>query len=711
MLVLTSLLFVFILLYRCHFGIDLTDEGLYLNLISNPWLYKISVSQFGYIYHPLYQLVGENIVRLRQADMLIMLGLAWIVCTQLLFFVLTNPKKTTTYPNAYIYGLSFALATCVFTFFGVYWWIPTPSYNSLTLEGLLVIAIALLNLPLKKNHVMSSCILGVGGWLTFMGKPTSAVCIGLIALLYILAIRSNTCKKVPFLLRSLLVFLGCFITSAWIIAGSPYDFIVGLHHAAKEAALIDGAFFNYLFAIFPLPDQYTKLIFITLFVPFFLSLNLSPLSQSKAHIGFIYAVLILNMLICLNMLYLVPFNWNSHTLNGVLIGIIPLAIGLTFILMDHKSFRTPETINALILALFFISLPYAFASGTHFDEWYSALRMGLFIALSAIPLIACLKYSHAVYWRMLLIVVVTSQLISFSLVQLCMEHPYRQTQPLHAQTKTIDVINTQGRVTSQLIVSDTMANYINTLKDTAIKHGFQHGDAMIDLTGISPTTLYLLGAKAIGSPWYLGGFSGSIDLAISTFLRIPCDELTSAWVLESVHITEEKYNPRLFEPHGKEGYNPKLLEPHGMDIASFQALPPVIDARGFGQQLLKPIRPHDKSIKMCEERRKQLRQSQHELQKITKKDLPLSGEIINLSQTYLAENKINQAITLLNNATQLNPSNPIFYNNLCFAYAIHKEYDAAIQACSQALQLDPNFQLAKNNLAWATQEKTHALNK
>ena len=119
MLVLTSLLFVFILLYRCHFGIDLTDEGLYLNLISNPWLYKISVSQFGYIYHPLYQLVGENIVRLRQADMLIMLGLAWIVCTQLLFFVLTNPKKTTTYPNAYIYGLSFALATCVFTFFGV----------------------------------------------------------------------------------------------------------------------------------------------------------------------------------------------------------------------------------------------------------------------------------------------------------------------------------------------------------------------------------------------------------------------------------------------------------------------------------------------------------------------------------------------------------------------------------------------------------------
>jgi hypothetical protein len=31
------------------YGIDFTDEGYYLNWISNPFLYKYSLSQFGYI--------------------------------------------------------------------------------------------------------------------------------------------------------------------------------------------------------------------------------------------------------------------------------------------------------------------------------------------------------------------------------------------------------------------------------------------------------------------------------------------------------------------------------------------------------------------------------------------------------------------------------------------------------------------------------------
>ena len=39
------------------YGIDFTDEGYYLHWISNPFLYKSSLSQFGYIYHPLYNLV------------------------------------------------------------------------------------------------------------------------------------------------------------------------------------------------------------------------------------------------------------------------------------------------------------------------------------------------------------------------------------------------------------------------------------------------------------------------------------------------------------------------------------------------------------------------------------------------------------------------------------------------------------------------------
>jgi hypothetical protein len=53
------------------YGIDFTDEGFYLNWISNPFLYKVSLSQFGYIYHPLYNLVDGNIAWLRRVNFFI----------------------------------------------------------------------------------------------------------------------------------------------------------------------------------------------------------------------------------------------------------------------------------------------------------------------------------------------------------------------------------------------------------------------------------------------------------------------------------------------------------------------------------------------------------------------------------------------------------------------------------------------------------------
>ena len=67
------------------YGIDFTDEGYYLNWISNPFLYKVSLSQFGYIYHPLYNLVDGNIIWLRRLNFLITFALA---CT--LVYLVTN---------------------------------------------------------------------------------------------------------------------------------------------------------------------------------------------------------------------------------------------------------------------------------------------------------------------------------------------------------------------------------------------------------------------------------------------------------------------------------------------------------------------------------------------------------------------------------------------------------------------------------------------
>src|ERR1700737_2646485 len=69
---------------RCRSGFEFTDEGFYLNWISNPWDYHASVTQFGFVYHPLYKLVGGDIALLRQPNVLISFALGWALCFTLL---------------------------------------------------------------------------------------------------------------------------------------------------------------------------------------------------------------------------------------------------------------------------------------------------------------------------------------------------------------------------------------------------------------------------------------------------------------------------------------------------------------------------------------------------------------------------------------------------------------------------------------------------
>ena len=67
-------------LWFSRYGLDLTDESFYLVWISSPFLYSVSSTQFGFVYYPLYELLGGNIAALRQANILITFGLAVALC-------------------------------------------------------------------------------------------------------------------------------------------------------------------------------------------------------------------------------------------------------------------------------------------------------------------------------------------------------------------------------------------------------------------------------------------------------------------------------------------------------------------------------------------------------------------------------------------------------------------------------------------------------
>ena len=146
-------------------GLDFSDDGYYLNVNRNPALYSYSVTQFGFLYNPIFQAVGWDVALFRQVGLALTSGLAAVLVA------LLTRRTTASWPQAVLAGLVFAPVSL--TLF--YMWLPTPGYNSLGFQGLLLAGIALLLTEGEgKATWLGWVLLGVAGWIVFMAKPTSA---------------------------------------------------------------------------------------------------------------------------------------------------------------------------------------------------------------------------------------------------------------------------------------------------------------------------------------------------------------------------------------------------------------------------------------------------------------------------------------------------------------------------------------------------------
>jgi hypothetical protein len=164
-----------------NYGIDFTDESFYLVWISNPFLYKWSVTQFGYVYHPLYNICGGNIGCLRAANVGGTFFLSSILCAVFLKkHSINRPGETIL---TWICAIGFATASLL----SFNTWLLTPSYNSLTFQAVLIASIGFL-LSEKNTSLQSNfgwfCI-GVGGGLAFLAKPPAALGLAVLAFWYL----------------------------------------------------------------------------------------------------------------------------------------------------------------------------------------------------------------------------------------------------------------------------------------------------------------------------------------------------------------------------------------------------------------------------------------------------------------------------------------------------------------------------------------------
>lgn len=559
-------------------GIDLTDEGYYLNWISNPWIYQYYVSQFGYIYHPIYQLLASDFVLLRIFNALFTYALGLMLSYLIIQRLSTHQSK-----DFYLVASAGIALSSLLILMITGHWLPSPSYNSLCFQGLMITTIGMVLSDSNHKHsvLLAAFLIGLGGWLVFMAKPTSALLLCIVVPLYF-ALELK--KYWRMLLGAGLVSLGLLIITAFYVDGSIMQFIkryqmglllldsMGSKHGVDNLLRLD------LFKV-SMVDQY-KFLLISVFITcLFLCIQRG---SSKLKL-----IAIAVMLVTLTVMLWYAFSNNGIKINTSryhpLILWAPLLAAMVCGVFCRRINQPAKITGKLIFVL--LILPYVYAAGSGNNYWETAAGAMLFWMLASLMMLGKTTPNHTPIT--VLSIVVAS--LSVKVLLDAQNSPYRQTEAIAHQASGFINPHTQ----KELILPKDTAIYLNDLSQLLQKSGFKEHTPVIDFTGHHPGTLYFMQAYAIGQAWAIGGYDGSDAMAALALNQASCHEIANAWLL--------------IEKDGRRRINYKILEQHGIraDKTQYQRMGMIKtkiftdwgfrdethpDAR-YEQYFLKPINP------------------------------------------------------------------------------------------------------------------------
>jgi len=549
-------------LWFSRYGIDFTDESFYLVWIANPFQYSLSATQFGFVYHPLYKLLDGNIAALRQTNILISFGLTWALVD--IFFKTVFGTKAFERLSRLVMSSAIAVAAVAYPVFAGFW-LPTPSYNSLALQALLIVASGLLlaDATASRRAIFGWILIGVGGWLAFMAKPTTAAALALCVSLYLVATEKLI---VRFVAISLAVTISLLTLSALIIDGSISSFvdrlkggvevgrILGAGHTLAEIFRLDNFFL----------DGHTKLLLGVSTAVIFLSVYCSQAKNKLTRfVGLVLSITsALLILAIITRIFRLPLAADGF--QGLLLCAVPFAVILAGLAIYKFEGIFQTSRHHWALALVFLVFPYAYAFGSGDNYWSFGANAGIFWILASLVFMKKIALSPQCP-ALFLAVGFSVQSITVALVQAGMETPYRQPQPLHSNNYEITV----GPSGSTLILPQSFGKYIAEAMDVAALSGFKKGTPVIDLTGRSPGILYAIGASNIGQAWTIGGYPGSEALAVAMLRKSACQELSIAWLL--------------VEPEGPRAVSPTILSSFGANVVTdFEVVGKFMTAKGAG---------------------------------------------------------------------------------------------------------------------------------
>lgn len=591
MSVVASILILGWILKYSSYGVDFTDESFYLVWIADPFIYDASVYLFGFIYHPLFRFLGGDVVALRQMNILIIFCLAWILAYVFLIAIAPDLKENRITKLTVSSGIAISALT-LFSY-GLF----TPSYNSLNLKSLLITTTGLILAQkfVDRKSIIGWILIGFGGWLAFMAKPTTALALSFCVLIYLLLARK-------FSIRLLLMSIACSLIllfmSAFLIDGSVNGFLSRIILGIEFLEYLEGG--HTVKNILTLNEfQVEKKLKISIaLLSLTLFFGITSISAKDKHlpvIGLLISVMFFLITALLSLDQIHRTSGFSQFQGLLLFGLIFAILMAVLVIGGLKTLKT-YSIQEWALAFIFLLMPHIYALGTNTNYWSTGSAAGIFWLFGGIIFLAPLMRDRT-SCLIALPLVLAAQSVTAILLQTGFEHPYRQPQPLRLNTSVTEF----GHNRSLLTLSDDYSIYIASSMAIAKKVGFEPNTPLIDLSGQSPGILFAINAKGIGQPWTLGGYPGSLAFVKAGLAQFSCEDIANAWIL--------------FEPRGPRSISPELLTVVGSNFPeSYELVGSWETARGAGgypdsriQEFYKPIK-QNQTLFTCKKNRESVSQ-------------------------------------------------------------------------------------------------------
>lgn len=543
-LVIIGVVFLYLLgmlVFNTDRGFDMTDESYYILNSTYPNDIFSVVTHEGYYTKVLYFLSGYNLAYFRLLGIITLLLASFWLAKEVIKYI-----SSRFIINFDIWDKVLFISTiCLSSFVYYRSWLLTPSYNWLSLLSVILVVATLLKIVNNFDRIngrivsVEYFILSFFLSMTFMAKPTTALALTFLVILFLIYERKAIDIKRGVLSVGFTTIM-IVLLHILLLDGGVTNYYYTLIESLYRISLMGGGhgIGHSFFAIFDNFEQVMKnrssllsiknLAFLfTLYIVFILLLDKF---KNKINVSLIFDIFIYSV-ITLFAYLVVKHNILTYDIKRIsflaslyLLGGLYIFYFSTLLFIKEKKALLIQILKTIPLSLILILMALAVSFGTNNNIVFHMTIAFIFVASSLMLITFVLdKHQDIISTRFITALAIASFTL-FS-IKYAYNKPYRLNTDISQQNQHVNILGGIKVDTEHKKYIDSLLN----IKEKYIKDGQQI--TLLDTTGASPGATAILGAKFIEQSWLLGGYKGSNQYVYRILKEVDRNILTSAWIL------------------------------------------------------------------------------------------------------------------------------------------------------------------------------------